>query len=160
MSMFDQGDFRWRETYFVLFDSKKRPRAEVVKKLLQELNRRFEFMHAASDEQGRIESLTVLSPADYAAIDISYLDGDEVKEQAVGLVKEMKATAADAEERKKIESLARYNARFDVMHFAQVVDVEDEDDVFDPSALLMVLEALTDLTDGVGVDPQAGALLS
>lgn len=161
MSMFEQDDFRWRETYFVLFDAKKRPRAEAVKKVLAALNERFEFKHSATDDDGRIESLTIVSPADYAAIDISYLDGEEVQEQAEELVKEMKPGAIDAQERKTIESLTRYNARFDIMHFSQVVDDDgEEDDVFDPSGLLMVLEALTDLTKGVGIDPAAGAVLT
>jgi hypothetical protein len=160
MSMFDQGDYRWCETYFVLFDKTKRPRAEAVKKLLQSINRRFEFMHSSTDPDGRIESLTVLSPADYAAIDISYLDGAEVKEQAASLVREMKATAADAGERKMIESLTRYDARFDVMHFAHIADEGEDDEMFDPSALLAVMEALTHMTGGIGVDPQAGALLT
>lgn len=161
MSMFEEGDYRWRETYFVLFDSKKRPRAEAVKKVLHALNGRFEFKHATTDDTGRIESLTIVSPADYAAIDISYLDGEEVTEQAEELIKEMRPGAIDAAERRKIESLNRYNARFDVMHFSQVVDDDpDEDDIFDPSSLLVVLEALTDLTEGVGVDPASGAVLT
>jgi hypothetical protein len=161
MTMFEQDDYRWRETYFVLFDAKQRPRAEAVKKLLQSLNSGFEFKDATTDDDGRIESLTIVSPADYAAIDISYLDGEEVQEQALELAKEMKAGAIDAQERKKIDTLTRYNARFDVMHFSQVVEDEpDDDDVFDPSGLLVVLEALTDLTHGVGVDPASGAVLT
>ena len=37
---------------------------------------------------------------------------------------------------------------------------EDEaDEMLDPSALLIVLDALVELTGGVGVDPQSGTLL-
>jgi len=36
---------------------------------------------------------------------------------------------------------------------------DDLDDMFDPSTLLIVLEALAELTGGIPVDPQAGALL-
>src|SRR5262245_52472320 len=104
MSTFDQDDFRWRETYFVLFDSRKRPRTEAVQKLLRSLNGRFQFTHACADERGHIESLTVLSPGDYAAIDISYLDGEEIREQAAEMVKEMKGTAASDQERRKLDS--------------------------------------------------------
>lgn len=160
MTLFDQDDYRWRETYFVMFDSKKRPRAEALKRVLQALNKRFEITHTTTDEQGGIESLTVISPGDYAAIDISYLDGEDVQLQVTDLVKEMKSNAADAKERKAIDALTRYDARFDVMHFSQVLeDDEEPDDPFDPSALLVVLEALRELTGGVSVDPQSGALL-
>ena len=34
MSMFEDDQYRWRETYFVLFDAKKRPSMERVKKVL------------------------------------------------------------------------------------------------------------------------------
>jgi hypothetical protein len=37
---------------------------------------------------------------------------------------------------------------------------DDEfDEMLDPSALLIVLDALVELTGGVGVDPQSGTLL-
>jgi len=35
----------------------------------------------------------------------------------------------------------------------------DEDETFDPSALLMVIEALAKLTGGVAVDPQSGTIM-
>jgi hypothetical protein len=31
--------------------------------------------------------------------------------------------------------------------------------MLDPSALLLIMEALVKLTDGVGIDPQSGALM-
>lgn len=155
----DQDDYRWRETYFVLFDAKKRPRAEALRRVLGGLNRRFQFTHEAADE-GDFESMTIVSPQDYAAIDISYLAGEEIEEQAAILAKEMSATADTAADRRRIQGIQHCNARFDIMHFAQVTDDDDgEDEMLDPSALLAVLEALADLTDGVGIDPQSGALL-
>jgi hypothetical protein len=36
---------------------------------------------------------------------------------------------------------------------------EEADEVFDPSTLLLVLEALVDLTGGIAVDPQSGTIL-
>ena len=51
-----------------------------------------------------------------------------------------------------------------MLHFEQVPeDVEDEaedDEMLDPSALLVVLGALAKLTGGVAVDPQAGTFLT
>ena len=50
------------------------------------------------------------------------------------------------------------------MHFEEVCDdpatVEEElDEMLDPGGLLVVLEALIEMTDGVGIDPQSGSLL-
>ena len=46
-----------------------------------------------------------------------------------------------------------------MLHFEQVVDFEDEDEaegMLDPTALLVVLDALAKLTDGIPVDPAGG----
>ena len=43
MSMFEDSRYRWRETYFVLFDAKKRPTLKSVTKTLSALNKRFEL---------------------------------------------------------------------------------------------------------------------
>jgi hypothetical protein len=40
MSLFENELYRWRETYFVLFDSKNRPAAKQVIDALQEVNER------------------------------------------------------------------------------------------------------------------------
>lgn len=160
MSMFDSADYRWRETYFVFFDSAKRPKKDQMRKALRKLGRRFELGEMHAEVDGGFESITLTSPSDYAALDISYLSGDEVRLNGIALADELKSGAADAAEREKIARLRDYDARFDVMHFEQVSDddSEGESEMFDPSALLIVIEALSQLTDGVGVDPQSGTV--
>ena len=165
MSTFERDEFKWRETYFVLFDSCRRPTLKQVERVLKQLSSRFELSEGAADEDGRFESLTLLSPDDYAALDVSYETGPEVLEQNAVLYKEMKSSAADESERAKLQRILKLNARFDLMHFEQVsgeggnAGGEDFDEMLDPSALLIVLEALVDLTKGVGVDPQSGTLV-
>jgi hypothetical protein len=161
MSTFEREDFRWRETYFILFDSAVRPALQRVVKVLEDLSNNFEIVNQRAEDEGRFDSLTCMSPDDYAALDISYLQGEEVIEQSALLIEEMKRSAADPEERAKITRIAACDARFDVMHFQQVSGGEEDDldERFDPSALLIVVEALTHLTDGVAVDPQSGAFL-
>jgi len=162
MSMFENDQFRWRETYFVLFDSSKRPALQKLQQKLAGLNKRFAFTNPSADEDGAFESLTVLAPDDFAALDISYLDGEEVVEQAATLAEEMKGPECRPEERAKIHRLKRCDGRFDVLHFEQVSgfdEDEEEDEMMDPGALLTVLDALAALTDGIAVDPQAGAML-
>jgi hypothetical protein len=159
MSMFDSSDYRWRETYFVLFDAAKRPHSDKVRAALKKLGRRFELGELHADADGGFESITLSSPSDYAALDISYLSGDEVRLNGAALADELKGSAADETERAKIARLRKCDARFDVMHFEQVSDAADaESEMFDPSALLVVIETLTELTDGVGVDPQSGTV--
>jgi hypothetical protein len=70
----------------------------------------------------------------------------------------METGACRVEDRDKLPLIRRYDGRFDVLHFEQVVDFGDEEggDMLDPTALLVVLEALVKLTGGLAVDPQAG----
>ena len=78
MSTFENQEYKWRETYFVLFDSARRPLLEQVKQRLARLNPRFVLSGGEADEAGRFGSITLRSPQDYAAMDISYEAGDEV----------------------------------------------------------------------------------
>ena len=75
MSMFEDSRYRWRETYFVLFPAKKRPALNSVAKMLSALNKRFELTNMNADGEGLIDSLTLISPDDFAALDICYTDG-------------------------------------------------------------------------------------
>ncbi len=162
MSTFENSEDKWRETYFVLFEAAKRPSLEKIGKTLRKLNPRFELSNLAGDEHGNFESLTLHSPQDYAAVDISYTDDDEVKEQGMTLAKEYRSNASDAEERAKIARLPNCTARLDILHFEQIVDdtgAEEGEEMLDPSALLIILDALVEMTDGIGVDPQSGAVL-
>ena len=162
MSMFENDQYRWRETYFVLFRSAKRPTLERLQQTLSKLNSRFTLTNLNADESGRLESLTVLSPDDFAALDVSYLEGNEVVEAAAVLAEELETTDCRAEDRARLERMRQCDARFDVFHFEQLVNFEDvaeNDEMLDPSALIVVLNALAEETDGVAVDPQAGTFL-
>jgi hypothetical protein len=162
--MFEDRQYQWRETYFVLFDPAQRPKLDALEKKLSVAGRsHFAVTNAATDKKGRIESLTVLSPDDFAALDISYLSGPEVREEARTLAKELTGPGCQPEERERIERLKRYEGRFDVLHFEKVSDHGgtggEEEGMFDPSGLLIVLDALVELTGGIAVDPQSGAML-
>jgi hypothetical protein len=165
MSTFENKNYRWRETYFVLFESKRRPKLAAVVQAIEALGNRFELVEPAADEKGRIEALTVVSADDYAAMDLCYIEGDEVLEQGPDLVKDLKKSAGDAFPEFPLEKLLAYDARFDVLHFERIgqefdEEEEDGDDLLDPSALLVILEALSKLTQGVAIDPQSGTVLN
>ena len=161
MSMFENNQYRWRETYFVLFRSSKRPTLETLQHRLSKLNSRFALTNLSADESGRFESMTVLSPDDFAALDICYLEGQEVGERGTELADELETTDCRPEDRARLARIRQCDARFDVLHFEQIVTFEDDepDDMLDPSALLVVLEALSKETEGLAVDPQAGTFL-
>lgn len=151
--------FEWRETYFILFPSAKRPTLKQVEKAVKKLGSHFELSGEEADEAGMLETLHIRSPEDHSALEIDYLSGDEVQMQVEELTKQMRGETA---ERDKLAHLKKCDARFEVMHFEEMgdgYDREEADEVFDPSALLVVLDALVDLTGGVGVDPQSGTLL-
>lgn len=161
MSMFENSNYRWRETYFVLFDAKKRPKLTSASKALSALNKRFQLTNLHADDKGLLDSLTIISPDDYAALDVCYTSDEEVLEQASALVDDLKKAGPDEPPPVPWEQLKKYDGRLDVLHFEQVSDEEGEDDgMLDPSTLLLVLGALAKLTAGVAIDPQAGTFLT
>ena len=162
MSLFENDQYQWRETYFVLFHEKDRPTLDDVQKTLASLGNQYQVIEQRSNEGGFFESLTIISPDDFAAMDITYLAGDEVKEQVVELSDEMEDTQLTGDEKQKLKRLKSCDARFDVYHFEQVVmgqSDDEEESYLDPGALLIVLERLARMCRGVGVDPQSGTLV-
>jgi hypothetical protein len=163
MSTFENKNYRWRETFFVLFEAKKRPKLSSVVKAIGEINGRYELIDLLGDAKGRIESLTVHSADDYAAMDICYIEGEEVLEQAPDLVKDLRKSSDGEFPDFPLANILTYDGRFDVLHFECVGSEsgeEEDDEMLDPSAVLMVLETLAKLTQGVAVDPQTGTLLN
>ncbi len=164
MSLFENDEYQWRETYFILFEEENRPPAEKVEKALKKLDPRYEVQNVLSDDEGRFEALTLVSPDDYAAMDISFVTGEEVVEQTAELINELLKAAFTDEEKDTIRTLADCRCRFDVYHFEQLTFVgrdteSEEDDFMDPGALLSVMERIAELCGGVVIDPQANTIL-
>ena len=162
MSLFENDHYRWCETYFVQFPAKNRPPLEKVRQALSTLGDGLQLTGETADENGRFESLTILSPDDFAAIDVSFLSGEEVIEHAQELADQMTVAGCEQDIAGKLKSLRRYDGRFDVLHFEQVVEaeeMEEPDGMLNPSTLLLVLECLAHLTDGLAVDPQGGTFI-
>lgn len=163
MSTFENDQYQWRETYFVLFEAARRPSLRDVEKTMRRLGRDLRLVEPTADEDGKFEFLTVQSDEDFAALDISFLDGEEVVAQAIALAGELES--GHSADKATLARLCRLDARFDVLHFEHVAALsgggqdDDEDDMLDPGSLLIVLESLVKLTGGLGYDPQSGALL-
>jgi hypothetical protein len=162
MSLFEDSRYQWRETYFVLFQHQNRPKAADVKHSLAELGPRITVLHTHANKDGLLESMTVLSHADAAGMDITFVTGEEVTEQLAELKKEWKSRKLDATEQTRLQRLLHADARFDIFHFEEITDFPgDEDDgSLDPGTLLLVLNRLAHLCHGLSLDPQSGELLT
>jgi hypothetical protein len=161
MSLFEDSRYQWRETYFVLFDSKHRPKGADVQRLLAELGPRMEILTITTNDAGLLDSMTVLSHVDAAAMDITFNEGEDVKEQLVQLRQEWKGKGTADKEKAHLNRALHANARFEVYHFEEITDFpdEEEDGPLDPGTLLLVLNKLARLCHGEALDPQTGELL-
>ncbi len=165
MSLFEDANYRWRETYFVLFQQVNRPSVESIRKSLGALGPRLQIRDVREDGQGNAESFTILSPDDFAAMDVSFVVGEEVEEQIRERLDDLALGSLSEEEKRKWEFIKTCDARFDIYHFEQVVfDQEesgdsDEEGFLDPGSLLIMLQRLAKLCGGVGLDPQSGTVI-
>ena len=162
MSLFEQPGYQWRETYFVLFDESKRPSADQLEKALAAMNPRFEFRDVRSNDEAQFESLTLLAPDDFAAMDISCVAGEEVREQIPALLDELRPNLESSEDEDRLKQLAGYSAHMDIFHFEQQDfggSDEGEMEFMDPGGLLLVLERLGELSGGVVIDPQSSSMM-
>ena len=53
MSLFENDEYQWRETYFVLFDAQKRPAAHEFEAMLKGLNPSYEIRDVRGDDAGK-----------------------------------------------------------------------------------------------------------
>jgi hypothetical protein len=162
MSLFADSRYQWRETYFVLFQRTHRPKAVDVKKSLAELGSKIEILHLQATKEGLLESMTVLSHADAAGMDVTFVTGDEVKEQLAEVKDEWQSRKLDPDEKLKLARLLSADARYDVFHFEEVTDfpADEDEGPLDPGTLLLVLSKLAQLCHGQSLDPQSGELLT
>lgn len=165
VSTFDSGDYQWRETYFVFLDPRQRPKLPPLEQRLHAADPRYVIRNPLVDDEGLVQSMTLVSREDNSAIDISFVLGEEVTEQAELLIAEFRPRAADAEEKRQLARLRQFQGRYDILHFEHLPedfmpsgDPEDLDEMLDPSALLAVIQTLVDLTGGLGIDPQSGEI--
>lgn len=159
MSLFGDRNYQYRDTYFVLFPKENRPSEAKLKALLNELGTKFETAEVRQTD-GKIDSLTLIDPQDYSAMDIAYVEGDDVVTQIGEIREEFRAITVRGDDVEKLKQLKDFDARFDIFHFEQVLDAgDDEEEYVDPGGLLLVMEKLVQLCRGVGYDPQSQSLI-
>lgn len=163
MSLFERPEFQWRETFFILFDQTKVPTPDQVAATLTDLGKRMDVGEIRLDDAGKIEAVTVLSPDDFAGMDLVFVSGEDVAEQLPELVRELTENAITADEKEQVETIAAATARLDILHFEEHSFTADPDgaepDYMDPGGLLIVLQRMAELVDGTIVDPQTSSVM-
>lgn len=171
----------WLETYFIVFSQKRRPTLTQVERALLDADPRLRLENLAATDDGLFESVLVESPEDHAAVEISYETSESVIEQNLDWAKQLQTQLSP----KQLQQLVAADARLDVAHFERVpsgksssqqapadreafpddeygdddFDVEAAMEVFDPTCLLTVVEALSGLTKGLTFDPASGEVV-
>lgn len=157
MGLFGDSRYEYRDTFFVLFKKENRPSSDKIQACLAELGPKYETLDLKATD-GELESLTVRSPNDRSAMDITYVQGEEVTTQIDEVMTEFRTITLAGDDVKKLQRLRECDARFDIYHFEQCLS-GGEEEMLDPGGLLIVLETIAQLCDGVGLDPQSQALM-
>jgi hypothetical protein len=161
MSLFENDRYRWRETFFLMFEAQNRPTLDGMKKVLQNLGQGIELGETRCDDDGVFESLTMLANEDNAAMDIVYSGADDVLEQRDELIAELRGNGDD-DDGEKLKRIEKADARLEVFHFEETAwdpDIDENEEMLDPGTVLMVLDLLANFCDGIAVDPQSGTFL-
>ena len=163
MSLFENQEFQWRETFFVMFEQGKRPTVDQMKSVIDGLGDRLKAENMRVTDDGQFESVTLFAPDDFAAMDIVCTVGEEVIEQLPTLIEELEPNMLDAEEKAQLKTIMNCSARLEIFHFEQHTFTAPEDgldaNVMDPGGVLVVLQRLNAICDGVVVDPQSSSVL-
>ena len=162
MSLFDDPNYRWRDTFLVLFDNEQRPTVELALSAIRQIGK-FKVRNSSESESRLIESITITSSVDLVGLEILYVAGDEVVEEIEALVMELAEDAMLLGNEDSLTQLSAANARLDILHFEKITEnsngPSDDDELMDPGSLLAVTAALANLVSGVAVDPSSASFV-
>ncbi len=162
MSLFDDPNYRWRDTFLVLFDDEQRPTIKLALSAIQQIGK-FNVRNSSESESRLIESITITSSVDLVGLEILYVAGDEVVEEIEALVMELAEDAMLLGNEDSLTQLSAANARLDILHFEKITEnsngPSDDDELMDPGSLLAVTAALANLVSGVAVDPSSASFV-
>jgi len=162
MSLFDDPNYRWRDTFLVLFEDEQRPTIELAISAIHKIGK-FEVQNSSESESRHIEAITITSNVDLIGLEILYVAGDEVVEETEMLVMELAEDAMLLGHEDSLTRLSTANARFDILHFEKITansnEPSDDDELMDPGSLLTVTAALAILVNGVAIDPSSASFV-
>ena len=155
MSLFEDSSFQYRETYFVFFKSDAKPSAEQLKAMVDSFGRRYAVLKTHESE-GNFEAITIVSEQDNAGIDVTLVEGDDVKEKVVEINEAFKSMTVSGDDLEKLGGVSGADTYLEVFHFEKFTF---EEEMLDPGALLKILDGLVELTGGVAYDPQSTSFM-
>jgi hypothetical protein len=160
MSLFEDDSYIYRDTFFIYIQDENRPTVAQVSDCFAQLGSKYEVV-GMRERDGKFGSVTIKSPQDSSAMDITYVTGEEVHEQIGELMLEFRTMTLTGDDREKLTAFETCNARFDIFHFEQQSGSADAgpDEMIDPGGLLLVIERLASLVGGVALDPQSHTIL-
>lgn len=157
VALFGDSRYEYRDTFFVFLKKENRPSSDKIQACLAELGPKYELLDMSSKD-GELEAITVRSPNDRSAMDITFVQGEEVTNQIEEIQTEFRSITLAGDDMEKLKQISECDARFDIYHFEQC-ELGGEEEMLDPGGLLIVLETVARLCDGVGLDPQSQALM-
>lgn len=170
-TLFENPEYEWRETLFVLFDGEKHPPLTEAEMAALVAGAEFSFLEMAkvkAGPDGRPKSLVFLSPATGSAVEVHYRQGKTVLDQSRAFYQSVRGIL-DSDERRAWQKILPLASCYELVYFERPVseirlmeefpEEPDEMDFYDPGTLLFLMEALTRRTRGVAVDPQSGMIL-
>ncbi|MDR1054061.1 MAG: hypothetical protein LBL39_07785 [Planctomycetaceae bacterium] len=119
MTLFDDERYAWRETYFVLFEAGNQPRFADVRKNFDIHAGCFSVLDKKVGKDNSMESITIASYEDHAAIEILYSEGEVVLSESEALFETI-SKDCPARERELLRRAKNFTARYSVQHFEQV----------------------------------------
>ncbi|MGL6195279.1 MAG: hypothetical protein ACRC2T_10715 [Thermoguttaceae bacterium] len=122
MSTFEDDRYQWVETYFVLLDPTKRPKADAVKKGIGSIFSVTWVRKLEVDPEGKFVSLSIVSETDNAAVDIIYQAGEQVVYEIEALAEELAQLTPTKRNRNKIEKAKQCSAKLEVLHFEKILE--------------------------------------
>ena len=103
MSLFEDDQYQYCDTFFVYFHAENRPTLEEIEKALSGGGETRELTDSRADSDGAFKSITVSSPHDSSAMDIAFVGGEEVAEQVEELVAEFRQISLEGEDFDKLK---------------------------------------------------------
>ncbi|MDR1483358.1 MAG: hypothetical protein LBT09_00895 [Planctomycetaceae bacterium] len=119
MTLFDDERYAWRETYFVLFEPAMRPRFVDVRRNFDIHAGCFSMLDKKVGNDDAMESITIASYEDHAAIEVVYSEGEIVLSESNALFATI-SKDCPARERELLRKAKKLSARYSVLHFEQV----------------------------------------
>jgi len=153
MSLFEDNQYEYCDTFFVFLEEGNAPTCEAIEGALAELGTRY-TVENLKGRDGRFVSATIRSPADYSAMDLTFVVGDEVTEQVTTLGEELRNITMHGGAADSLKKMVKATARYDVFHFEEK-NANNEDEFLDPGGVLLVVQKIAAVCGGVGYDPQS-----